>query len=46
MYRLELVALHFTENSNCEQAVTKQGDEQYDVVCPTYKKVVTLSNRL
>jgi hypothetical protein len=36
--RLELAALHFNENSNCEQAVTKEGDEQYDVVFPKYKK--------
>ena len=38
MYRLELAALHFNENSNREQAVTKEGDEQYDVVFPKYKK--------
>ena len=29
---------HFNENSNCDQAVTKQGKEQFDIVFPKYKK--------
>ena len=36
--RLELAALHFNENSNRDQAVTKEGDERYDIVFPKYKK--------
>ena len=44
--RLEVAALHFNENSNHEQAVTKEGEEQYGVVFPKYKKGVTLSERL
>ena len=36
--RLELAALHFNENSNREQARTKEGEEQYDIVFPKYKK--------
>ena len=33
-FRLKLAALHFNENSNCPQATTKQGVEQYEVVQP------------
>ena len=36
--RLELASLHFNENSNRDQAVTKQGKEQFDIVFPKYKK--------
>ena len=36
--RLELAALHFNENSNRKQALTKEGEEQYDIVFPKYKK--------
>ena len=37
-YRLQLAALHFNENSQREQAVTQQGEEQYAIVFPKYKK--------
>ena len=37
-WRLELAALHFNENCNREQAITKEGIEQYDIVFPKYKK--------
>ena len=37
-HRLELVILHFNESTNCEQAVTKHGDQCYDIVFPKYKK--------
>ena len=30
--------MHFKENPNRKQAVTKEGDEQYDIVFPKYKK--------
>ncbi len=33
-----MAALHFNENSNREQAKTKEGNECYDVVYPKYKK--------
>ena len=33
-----LAALHFNENSNQEQAVSKKGEERYDIVFPKYKK--------
>ena len=36
--RLQLAALHFNENVNRTQAVTKQGTRRYDVVFPKYKK--------
>ena len=38
-YRLELAALHFNENTNREHAVTKKGEECYEIVFPKYKKV-------
>ena len=34
-HRLQLAALHFNENASREQAVTKKGDERYDI---TFKK--------
>ena len=37
-FRLKLAALHFNENSNRPQAVTKKGVKQYDIVHPKYKK--------
>ena len=37
-HRLQLAALHFNENSNRKQAITKSGKERYDVVFPKYKK--------
>ena len=36
--RLQLAALHFNENANREQSRTKEGEEQYDIVFPKYKK--------
>ena len=36
--RLQLAALYFNENSNCKQLVTRDGQEQYDIVFPKYKK--------
>ena len=38
LYRLQLAALHFNENTNRTQAVTKQGTRRYDVVFPKCKK--------
>jgi len=38
LYRLQLAALHFNENTNRIQAVTKQGTRRYDLVFPKYKK--------
>ena len=38
VYRLQLAALHFNENVNRTQAVTKQGTRRYDVVFPKYRK--------
>ena len=38
VHRLQLAALHFNENANRNQAVTKQGTKRYDVVFPKYKK--------
>lgn len=35
---MELAALHFNENTNREQAVTKKGEECYEIVFPKYKK--------
>jgi len=37
-FRLQLSALHFNENANRKQAVTKKGEERYDIVFPKYKK--------
>ena len=36
--RLQLAALHFIENANHEQSRTKEGEEQYNIVFPKYKK--------
>lgn len=36
--RLELAILHFNENANRQQAITKDGDNRYDIVFPKYKK--------
>ena len=36
--RLQLAALHFNENANRKQAVTKGGEERYDIIFPKYKK--------
>ena len=30
--------MHFNENANREQAITKTGEEQYGVIFPKYKK--------
>ena len=38
LYRLEIDALHFNENSNREQATTKHGEKCYDIVYPKDKK--------
>ena len=38
IFRLKLAALHFNENANGPQAVTKEGDECYNIVFPKYKK--------
>ena len=36
--RLQLAALHFNETSNRSQAVTKKGEERYDILLPKYKE--------
>ena len=36
-FRLKLAALHFNENSNRPQAMTKKGVKQYDIVHPKYR---------
>ena len=36
LFRLQLAALHFNENANRKQAVTKKGEERYDI--PKYNK--------
>ena len=36
--RLQLAALHFNENSNRDQAITKDGEERYEISFPKYKK--------
>ena len=35
---MQLAALHFNENANRQLAVTKKGEERYDIVFPKYKK--------
>ena len=35
---MQLAALHFNENTNRKQAVTKQGTKRYNVAFPKYKK--------
>ena len=35
--RLQLAVLHFNENGNRKQAVTKKGEERY-IIYPKYKK--------
>lgn len=37
-HKLQLAALHFNENASREQAVTKKGDERYDITFPKFKK--------
>ena len=36
--RLALAALHYNENAGRKQAVTRQGEERYDILFPKYKK--------
>lgn len=36
--RLQLAALHFNENSNRKQTVTKKGEEQYEIIFPKFKR--------
>ena len=36
--RLQLAALHFNENSSRKQAVTRKGEDRYDIIFPKYKK--------
>ena len=36
--RIQLAALHFNENSNQKQAITKKGERQFSIVFPKYKK--------
>ena len=36
--RIQVAALHFNENANKEQAVTKAGEHRYSIVFPKYKK--------
>ena len=38
MHRLQLATLHFNENSGREQAVTREGNQSYEIVYPKYKK--------
>ena len=38
--RLQLAALHFNENTNRNQAATKQGTKRYDVVFPSTRREV------
>ena len=37
-FRLQLAAMYFNENDSREQAVTKKGEERYDILFPKYKK--------
>lgn len=36
--RIQVAVLHFNENANKEQAVTKAGEQRYSIVFPKYKK--------
>ena len=36
--RIQLAALHFNENANREQAMTKAGEHRFNIVFPKYKK--------
>ena len=38
IYRLWLAALHFNENTQRTQAVTKEGKARYIIVFPKYKR--------
>ena len=38
MHRMQLATLHFNENSNRDQAVTKEGKDCYEIVFPKFKK--------
>lgn len=35
---LQLASLHFSENASRDQATTKEGEVQYNVMFPKYKK--------
>ena len=38
MFRLVTAALHFNENAGREQATNRDGDLQYKIVFPKFKK--------
>ena len=38
LFRLQLAALHFNENTKRNRAIRKQGTKRCDVVFPKYKK--------
>ena len=40
--RSEVAALHSNKNSNREQAISKEGEGQYEIIFPKFKKVTTL----
>ncbi len=37
-YRTLIAAMHFNENSNRKQAITKKGDYRFSIVFPKFKK--------
>ena len=36
--RLQLAALHYNENADRRQAVTKEGEQCFNIIFPKYKK--------
>ena len=40
--RIQLAALHFNENADREQAITKTRKQRYSIVFPKYKKVAII----
>ena len=38
IFRHQLAALHFNENSNRDQAVTQEGTSRYKIIFPKYKR--------
>ena len=38
VYRTLIAAMHFNENSNRKQAVTRKGEHRFSIVFPKYKK--------
>ena len=45
-FQVTVAALHFNENANRKQAVTKKGEERYDIMFSKYEKGVYIVQKV